>query len=176
MNREILFRAKRLDSGEWVCGYFADMGNEACIIKPYEAFWDIRTKALKCRPSEIITVDFSTVCQFTGLTDKNGKKIFEGDILRQKTTDKFKQYSDFEWERYGIVRFGEHDFRPDYAGYSTICFYVESIKSVAINPLNYAIGGMSNGINQYYALDENYPYEVIGNIFDNPELLGENNT
>ena len=108
--------------------------------------------------------------------DKNGKKIFEGDILRQKTTDKFKQYNDFEWERYGIVRFGEHDFRPDYAGYSTICFYVESIKSVAINPLNYAIGGMSNGINQYYALDENYPYEVIGNIFDSPELLEENNT
>ena len=162
MNREILFRGKRVDNGEWVEGYLSSsktigaissVGNyDECIIDP------------------------STVCEFTGLTDRNGKKIFEGDILRQKTTDKFKQYNDFEWERYGIVRFGEHDFRPDYAGYSTICFYVESIKSVAINPLNYAIGGMSNGINQYYALDENYPYEVIGNIFDNPELLEENNT
>ena len=172
MNREILFRGKRTDNGEWIEGYYVPCSFGSWPCRPA-----IVNKAdIENGEWHYEEVDPSTVCQYTGLTDRNGKKIFEGDILRQKTTDKFKQYNDFEWERYGIVRFGEHDFRPDYAGYSTICFYVESIKSVAINPLNHAIGGMSNGINQYYALDENYPYEVIGNIFDHPELLEENNT
>lgn len=80
--REILFRGKRIDNREWENGYFADMGNKACIIKSYEPYWDESCKALRCRPSEIIPVDFSTVGQFTGLTDKNGKKIFDGDIIK----------------------------------------------------------------------------------------------
>jgi len=80
--REILFRGKRMDNGKWAEGYFADMGNKACIIKSYEAYWDEACKALRCHPSEIIPVGLSTVGQFTGLTDKNGKKIFEGDILK----------------------------------------------------------------------------------------------
>ena len=172
MNREILFRGKRVDNGEWAEGFYVHIPCGRFEADEHM----IQTVKPDGKIGLLYDVDPSTVCQYAGLTDKNGKKIFEGDILRQKTTDKFKQYNDFEWERYGIVRFGEHDFRPDYAGYSTICFYVESIKSVAINPLNHAIGGMSNGINQYYALDENYPYEVIGNNFDQPELLGENNT
>lgn len=68
--REILFKAKRLDNGEWVCGDLLQYLNGDCKIHWYHHGMRVSSD-----------VDSSTVCQYTGLTDKNGVKIFECDVV-----------------------------------------------------------------------------------------------
>lgn len=106
-------------------------------------------------------VDASTICQCTGLKDKNGKLIWENDILLQKTTEKHW----CEWQRMGLVKYGEHDWNEGMYGYKNIGFFVEPIVKEGDETR------MKPGLCQEDLVFENYPYEVIGNIFDNPELL-----
>ena len=144
--REILFRGKWKNSGEWVYGNLfnpdkADTPTQICI-GTYIA-------------KTCYEIDPETVGQYTGLTDKNGKKIFEGDIV--KLTD---DYNDFEWK--AVVVFGNPggaycwgwNFLPidGYKGTTDILMWVEMETTGAY-------------------------CEVIGNIYDNPELLkgGNNN-
>lgn len=98
MNREILFKAKRIDSykGDWVQGYlvrYGFTGQEKYYIVPDYA-------------SDLygIAIDPETICQYTGLTDKDGKKIWENDILSANLDESYPDdttYAKVVWHKNG---------------------------------------------------------------------------
>ena len=81
--RQIKFKAKRLDGKGWVCGYFYEENGNTYIIEN-------RQKESKLNRNLTYKVDPSTVCQFTGLKDCEGKEIWEGDIVERVIYDLFK--------------------------------------------------------------------------------------
>ena len=91
MNDRYLFRAKRKYNGEWM---------EGCLIidESRENEYKYRIKPIENSQIHAYPVDPSTICQCTGLTDKNGQKIWEGDIFRDIFDDSIV----------GVVRYGEY--------------------------------------------------------------------
>ena len=102
MNDRHLYRAKRKDSGEWIEGYYAVIGEKTVIIeKEREEFYDVEGEK-KSNGNKIVEVDPSTICQCTGLKDKNGKMIWENDIVRDDNGNLYKafwqdRYYQFSW-------------------------------------------------------------------------------
>lgn len=144
--REILFKAKRTDNGEWVEGYYE---KRIEWHRLYE--WEYKKEEkhyicvnMVCSEDSYIDrieVDSSTICQYTGLTDKNGQKIWENDI--------FKHYCK--------VNVGD----PEYYEFCSVVWDELHCRFVNCNRIK----------NEYYFMNELCVYEVIGNTFDNPELL-----
>lgn len=127
MNREILFKAKRKDNGEWVeGGYFSEPYTDKKFI--------IRWNSFGLGYNEFIEIDPDTLCQYTGLTDKNGKKIWENDIVEIASED---GYFLCEWD-------------DDTARY------------------NLNGDGLTVDFDNYWS----YEVEIVGNVFDNADLLG----
>ncbi len=150
--REILFRGKRVDNGEWISGSILsfDDGGKVILSSTAKVFKEHGTTTICC--NECYDVYPETVGQYTGLTDKNGVKIFEGDIVKEyKSKDKVK----------GVVKFGEYQSGINkYA--DDLGFYVEwTTENFLIQELGYWC--------------RKNMLEVIGNIHDNPELLEGSN-
>ena len=136
--REILFRGKRLDNGEWVEGGLHIEWGET--RKDGSRNKDYRILGMR---GECYYVDPDTVGQYTGLTDKNGQKVFEGDILRGWSPLREKYYY------VGPVEYGEFN-----------CSCCDGVYGWCIR----------NGDIRVLECD-NSGLEVCGNIHDNPDLL-----
>ena len=124
--REILFRGKSTDTGAWVYGYYCG---------PFGDFDEHEICDIADTTCSRVDVDPETVGQYTGLTDTNGKRIYEGDIVTFKTS--------------------VCTFKPCVVEYSNA-----EARFVA------RIGDIR------YAMTDSFVYEIIGNIHDNPELIG----
>lgn len=124
--REILFRGKF--GNEWKYGYLTIEPRGLAIKEPYVN-----------AASNIWHIDTKTVGQYTGLNDKNGNKIFEGDIVD------FLDRSD--GDGYGVVRYDENE-----------------------TEFEFEYDNIYRSLGRYYNPKE---IEVVGNIYDNPELLKE---
>lgn len=156
--REILFRGKSAD-GEWVCGNLFDWGGDGdqVAIVPFCEFaryanWE---KWLK---DYTIPVFPETVGQYTGLKDKNGRWIYEGDIIKCDDTIEYL---------IGVVAFGDgyyDDGVYPFRGWFIDKFYR---KREGENPFCFEEGGDNSLLGRSFAFD----IEVVGNKWDNPELL-----
>ena len=124
--REILFRGKRKTIGGWAYGFLQS--------NDFVDDWEVIPE---------------TVGQYTGLTDKNGKKIFEGDIV--KIAHMFDDEEEFE-----VVQFGEGTF--DSGIYRYYGWHTKDKDGIVDHK-------------ELYIYDEIDFFEIIGNIHDNPELL-----
>lgn len=133
--REILFKGKRVIDGKWT---------ESCC-------------PLGEMHSGTVTYDFEskTVCQYTGLTDKNGRKIFEGDIVKATLLP-------YQRNQYAIghITFERGTFKV---------YVTESINNRVYK--NYTGENVKSYSIENNFLERGYQLEIIGNIFDNPGLL-----
>lgn len=143
MNEQYLFRGKRKDNGEWVEGDLMQWGDEIMRIC-VDTGNDEKTAT---------TVIPETVGRCTGLKDKNGKLIFEGDILKGLS---YPFLSDGEYNYYAIVVWFEN----------SPAFGTCTVK----NP-QAKVRGISDGDTNYMDDWNSNDWEVIGNIHDNKELL-----
>lgn len=134
--REILFKAKRICDGEWVEGYYLRdqyhlRGKDIIFYRKDSDRFTVYTDR----------INIETLCQFTGLYDKNGNKIWENDILMAHLDESCPEDMTYEIVEWGIAGWVTHE---------------------------------AGSIDRQYLdeFDTEY-FEVVGNIFDNKELLQE---
>lgn len=168
MKREIIFRGKRIDNGEWIEGSLIITKDryknipeteheiviplEYCAMTNFDPYRD-KKKDVK-RDFMFVKVIPSTIGQFTGFLDNNGNKIFENDILYCKKLRTNHWKGIYNWiDKISVVKYGKKS-----AGW-TLKFYFRKDERF--------------GTTKYYSLSGIQSMIIIGNIHDNPELLDE---
>lgn len=142
--REILFKAKRIDNGEWVEGYYTECRDETFIGIDTSSMFEIF-----CAPViRWFKVDPETLCQFTGLCDKNGNKIWENDILMAHLDEFYPEDVTYETVEWGVAGWAAHE----------------------TSSIDREYGSVDREYLDEFDLEH---FEVVGNIFDNQELLQE---
>jgi uncharacterized phage protein (TIGR01671 family) len=134
--REIKFRGKRLENGEWVYGSLVSIHDTAIIVEECDFSWspdtDITAFWFDKKENE---VDPATVGQYTGLKDKNGREIYEGDIIGGSNGS----INGWEWPFSSEIKWNDEE-----CGFNTP---------------------------NWGYMDSTHYYNVLGNIYDNPDLL-----
>lgn len=133
MSDRYLYKAKRVDNGEWVVGFYAYIHKKHYIYTGqliHSGLYDV---------AERFEVDSSTICRCTGMEDKNGKLIWENDILSGRLDE---DYPEDETRKH--ILWHENGW------------HTKELGSIDYEPLDDF---------------DSENFEVIGNIFDNPELL-----
>ena len=148
----IKFKAQRLDNRKWTCGFFYKENGNTYIIED-------RQKESMLNRNIPYKVDPATVRQFTGSLDKNGKEIYEGDVLR---SDEYP---------YSCLEDGKRD------NYFSVVFYDEQVSAFFLltvkNP-EASVKGISDGISDFITQNELKDFEVVGNIYNSEwKLYGE---
>lgn len=148
--RELLFRGKAINrdkgyhrteykNGDWVYGL---------LTRPYnERFENLPAEMTNTLGISGIEVDYESIGQFTGLTDKNGVKIFEGDIVKGVA--------------YSVVKIG-------------VIVWIDEISSFGVRYAQNLTAWENSSILRCVSIGktDEFTAEVIGNIYDNPELIG----
>lgn len=139
--REIKFRGKRIKNGEWVYGDLLQKNSGRKVIMTNLHTWGDNPDDVEPY-GEYITVDPNTVGQYTGLKDKNGKEIYEGDIVKTPLLDPI--FGDILADAWcnALIRFNQGSFVVSY--YNSHNIYLQDLCD---------------------------KIELLGNIHDNPELL-----
>ena len=135
MENRYLFRGKRIDNGEWVEGHL--ITDEKDDLKCFIGYIMGTDEDGTPHDLDVVQVDSTTICQCTGLKDKNGKLIWENDVIRCNYKTSIVKWEKSEWR---IKWIDEDVWRRD---------------------LDYWVNESKREVN------------VVGNIFDNPELLEE---
>ena len=142
--RTIKFRGKKVTNGVWAYGSLVYLDENGAAIY-------VQTDNGSAKVMDLVYVYPDTVCQFTGFLDKNGKEIYEGDVLR---SDEYP---------YSCLEDGVRD------NYYAVVYYCEEgacFGTVTVKNPNSSVCGISDGILDDVEREKMKSFEVIGNVHD----------